>query len=325
MIRRIVTDRGDSGRRLDLVFRRHLADLRGATRTRVQAWILDGAVTVNGRAVLRTSARVVAGDVLTVDLPAGVVTARPAMPAQELALETLYEDEHLIAINKPPGLVVHPTYRHTEGTVMNALLWQARGWRGSDRPSMVNRLDKLTSGIVIGAKTARAHAAMQRALAGDRAAKEYLALVYGRVPRARGTIDLRIRRDPGDRRRVVASSAGAPSVTHWERLGRGRAEAAGLTLLKCRLVTGRTHQIRVHLAASGWPIVGDAKYGQPLWRDIADADLRESLRAFPRQALHAWRLAVIHPMTGAALRIEAPPPADLQRLLTAAGLVQCAR
>ena len=94
------------------------------------------------------------------------------MPAQELALETLYEDEHLIAINKPPGLVVHPTYRHTEGTVMNALLWQARGWRGSDRPSMVNRLDKLTSGIVIGAKTARAHAAMQRALAGDRAAKE---------------------------------------------------------------------------------------------------------------------------------------------------------
>ena len=106
----------------------------------------------------------------------------------------------LIAINKAPGLVVHPTYRHADGTIMNALLWRARGWPGSDRPSMVNRLDKLTSGIVVGAKTARAHAAMQRALAGDRAVKEYLALVYGRVPRRRGSIDFPLTRDPRDRR-----------------------------------------------------------------------------------------------------------------------------
>jgi 23S rRNA pseudouridine1911/1915/1917 synthase len=245
------------------------------------------------------------------------------MAPQDLALEILYEDEHLIAINKAPGVVVHPTYRHTDGTLMNALLWRARGWGGSKRPSMVNRLDKLTSGIVIGAKTPQSHAAMQRALAGERATKEYLALVYGRVPRARGAINLGLRRDPRDRRRVVASSDGAASVTRWERLGRVRAEPAGLALLKCRLVTGRMHQVRVHLAASGWPLVGDGKYGQPLWRDIVDSNLRDSLRGFPRQALHAWRLSVTHPLTGVPLRLEAPPPADLQRLLVAAGLIQC--
>jgi 23S rRNA pseudouridine1911/1915/1917 synthase len=320
MLRRIVADRGDHGRRLDLVIRRHLADLRGATRTQVQGWIAGGAVTVNGRAIRRAAARVAAGDAVTVPLPAEFAAERPVMAPQDLALDILFEDEHLIAINKPPGVVVHPTYRHTDGTVMNALLWRARQWTGSNRPSMVNRLDKLTSGIVIGAKTARAHAAMQRALAGDRAAKEYLALVYGRVSRRRGTIDLGLRRDPRDRRRVVAASNGAPSLTRWERLGHARAEPTGLALLKCRLVTGRMHQIRVHLAASGWPLVGDAKYGGPLWRDIADANLREAVRAFTRQALHAWRLAVTHPLTGIPLRIEASPPEDLRRLMATTGL-----
>jgi 23S rRNA pseudouridine1911/1915/1917 synthase len=320
MDRRIVADRGDHGRRLDLVFRRHLAGLPGATRTQVQGWIAGGIVTLNGRATRRAAARVAAGDVLTVQLPPALTSGRPAMAPQDLALDVLYEDQHLIAINKPPGVVVHPTYRHTDGTVMNALLWRARQWAGSNRPSMVNRIDKLTSGIVIAAKTARAHAALQRALAGDRAAKEYLALVYGHVPRSRGTIDLPLRRDPRDRRRVVAASGGAPSLTQWERLGRARAEPAGLALLNCRLVTGRMHQIRVHLAASGWPLVGDAKYGQPLWRGLADADLREAVRVFTRQALHAWRLTVTHPLTGVPLRIEAPPPADLQRLLAATGL-----
>ena len=323
MNRRIVADRGDHGRRLDLVFRRHLAGLPGATRTQVQSWIGGGAVTLNGRAVRRAAARVAAGDVLTVLLPE--LAAGRAMAPQDLALDILYEDDHLVVVNKAPGIVVHPTYRHTEGTIMNALLWRARGWAGSDRPSMVNRLDKLTSGIVIAAKTARAHAALQRALAGERAAKEYLALVYGRVAGSRGAIHLRLGRDPRDRRRVVASTDGAPSVTRWERLGRVRAEPAGLSLLKCGLVTGRMHQIRVHLAASGWPLVGDVKYGRPLWRDVVDADLRESLRGFPRQALHAWRLAVTHPLTGIPLRIEAPLPPDLLHLLAAAGLVQCAR
>jgi 23S rRNA pseudouridine1911/1915/1917 synthase len=325
--RRLVADRGDGGRRLDLVVRRHLADLPKATRTQVQTWIAEGSVAVNGRPVRRAAARVAPGDAVTVALPTELCAPPPPMAAQPLTLDVLYEDEHLIAINKPPGLVVHPTYRHADGTVMNALLWQARGWHHSDRPSIVGRLDKLTSGIVLAAKHARAHAGLQRALAASAAEKRYLALVYGRVPSARGTIDLPLRRDPRDRRRVVAASrtAGAPSETKYERLGRVRAAAVGLTLLECRLMTGRMHQIRVHLATAGWPIVGDAKYGQPIWRRIEDHTLREELRAFDRQALHAWRLAVRHPLTGAMLNVEAPLPADLQRLLTAAALVQCAR
>src|SRR5262245_56410039 len=142
MNRRIVADRGDHGRRLDLVIRRHLADLPGATRTQVQGWIADGAVTVTGRAIRRTAARVAAGDVLTVLLPRELVAGRPAMTPQDLPLDILYEDEHLIALNKAPGLVVHPTYRHTEGTLMNALVWRARAWAAPSRPSMGNRLDK---------------------------------------------------------------------------------------------------------------------------------------------------------------------------------------
>ena len=324
--RRIVADRGDGGRRLDLVLRRHLADLPAATRTRVQSWIAEGRVAVNGRAIRRTAARVAAGDVITVGLPADLVAPRAPVAAQELALDVLFEDEHFIAINKPPGVVVHPTYRHADGTILNALLWRARGWRASDRPSIVGRLDKHTSGIVIAAKSARAHAGLQRALAGAAADKRYLAIVYGRVAAARGTIDLRLSRDPHDRRRVLASAtAGAPSVTRYERLGRATAPPVGLALLACRLVTGRMHQIRVHLAASGWPIAGDAKYGRALWRDIADAELRGELSGFTRQALHAWRLEVRHPLTGWPLRIEAAIPADMHRLLTAAGLVQCAR
>ena len=321
-----MADRGDHGRRLDLVVRRHLADLPDATRTLVQSWIAEGAVAVNGQAVRRAAARVAAGDALTVALPPDLIAPRPAMRAQDLALDVLYEDEHLVVINKPPGLVVHPTYRHADRTVMNALLWQARTWAVTDRPSIVGRLDKLTSGIVLAAKSARAHAAIQRALAGSTAEKRYLALVYRRVPALRGTIDLRLHRDPADRRRVVASkTAGAPSVTQYVRLGHVRAAPVGLTLLGCQLFTGRMHQIRVHLAAAGWPLVGDAKYGQPLWRDVDDPALRDALRGFSRQALHAWRLTVRHPHTGATLHIEAPLPADLQRLLTAAGLVQCAR
>jgi 23S rRNA pseudouridine1911/1915/1917 synthase len=326
MVRRIVTDRGDDRRRLDLVVRRHLAGLPGLTRTQVQGWIVEGAVAVNGRAIRRAAARVAAGDVLTVSLPANLIAPRPAMAAQDLAVDALYEDEHLIAINKPPGMVVHPTYRHADGTLMNALLWRARAWRDADRPSIVGRLDKQTSGLVIAAKNARAHAGLQRALAANAADKRYLALVYGRVAAARGTIDLRLGRDPRDRRRVVASATtGMPSETRYERLGRVRAGSAGLALLGCRLLTGRMHQIRVHLAASGWPLVGDRKYGQARWQDVDDPELRGELRGFTRQALHAWRLSVRHPLTGAPLRIEAPLPADLHRLLTAAGLVQCAR
>jgi 23S rRNA pseudouridine1911/1915/1917 synthase len=314
----VKADRGDAGQRLDLVLRRHLTDVRAATRTRVQAWIESGLVTVNGTAVRRVAVRAAFGDVVAVALP--LAPAAP-MAAEEVALSVIYEDDHLLAIDKPAGLVVHPAHKNPSGTLMNALLWHARGWPSPQRPSLVGRLDKLTSGIVLVAKSAAIHTSLQRGLASSPTTKDYLAVVYGKVNVARGDIDLRLRRDPGDRRRVVASKdLGAPSLTRFERLARVAAPASGLSLLRCCLVTGRTHQIRVHLAARGWPLVGDRVYGEPRWQQVTDQALASVLHEFPRQALHAWRVTTRHPVTGAELTIEAPVPCDIEQLVDAAGL-----
>ena len=317
---RVVTaDRGDAGLRIDLVLRRHLTDVRAASRTRVQAWIEGGQVTVNGRVVRRVSARTAIGDVVTVVLPPS--TTRQPMVHEDVPLRILFEDDSLLIVDKPAGVVVHPTHKHAAGTLMNALLWYARTWPAGSRPSIVGRLDKLTSGLVIVAKTAAIHAAVQREWGASRTIKDYLAVVYGRVGIRGGDIELRLRRDPSDRRRVVASpTLGAPSLTRFERVGRVRAPRVGLSLLRCRLVTGRTHQIRVHLATKGWPIIGDPVYGQPLWREIVDEELGAALRDFPRQALHAWRVELKHPRDGRAVRAEAPVPADLAALLETARL-----
>ena len=318
--RTLTADRGDAGLRLDLVLRRHLTDVDAATRTRVQSWIENGLVSVNGTLVRRVATRAALGDLVTVSLPDS--PPRRTMSAEQVELDVLYEDDHLLAIDKPAGIVVHPGHGNTEGTVMNALLWHARGWRDLERPSIVGRLDKLTSGVVVVAKTAVLHARLQRAMALSECDKDYLAVVYGRVNVARGRIALRLARDPSDRRRVVASTTvGADSLTRFERVARVAAPAAGLTLLRCRLVTGRTHQIRVHLAASGWPLVGDPIYGDPARAScIVDAGLAAAVKAFPRQALHAWRIGFTHPITRDRLCVEAPVPADLADLLDASGL-----
>ena len=315
----LTADRGDEGVRLDLVLRRHLTDLHRATRTRVQSWIEQGLVTVNGAPVRRVSARAALGDIVSVMLPDE--TPRAVMAAEDVRLDVLYEDDYFLAIDKPAGVVVHPTYKNTAGTTMNALLWRARTWPAPQRPSLVSRLDKLTSGIIVVARTAAAHAALQRTLAHADSAKDYLAVVYGRVNVARGEIDLRLGTDRSDRRKVVASATvGAESLTRFERLARVAAPRAGLSLLRCRLETGRTHQIRVHLAARGWPLVGDPMYGEPRWEQVADPLLAATLRAFPRQALHAWRVAFTHPISRVRLTIEAPMPKDLEALVEAAGL-----
>jgi 23S rRNA pseudouridine1911/1915/1917 synthase len=243
------------------------------------------------------------------------------MTAEAVNLEVLYEDDHLLALDKPAGVVVHPGYRNTEGTVLNRLLWHARAWPVPQRPSIVGRLDKFTSGIVVVAKSPAVHAALQRAMGSSDTEKDYLALVYGRLKKARGQIDLRLWRDPMDRRRVVASAhVGAPSLTRFERIARVPAPRTGLALVRCSLATGRMHQIRVHLSARGWPIVGDRVYGEPRWSQVVDTALATALRAFPRQALHAWRLAVTHPFTRERLFLEAPLPRDFAELLAAANL-----
>jgi 23S rRNA pseudouridine1911/1915/1917 synthase len=188
---------------------------------------------------------------------------------------------------------------------MNGLLERARAWPTGSAPALLGRLDKLTSGIVIVSKRSTVHAALQRAMAANRMDKDYLAIVRGKPSPVRGTIDLALDRDPWDRRRVtVTDRGGQPSVTKYERL----ATTGNFSLVRCRLITGRTHQIRVHLAAKGWPIVGDANYG----RIPGDT--------FPRQALHAWRVSLRQPRTGHELVVESPLPDDMRALADALGL-----
>ena len=205
---------------------------------------------------------------------------------------------------------------------MNALLHLSRDWAGpADRPGLVHRLDKDTSGVLIIAKTERAMAKLGKAMKERLLEKEYLAVVYGKAPLRKGRIDLKIRRDPSDRKRMAASKTeGRDSSTFYEILSESSGSLSGLSLLKCRLVTGRTHQIRVHLKALNLPIVGDPVYGSPRWKGLKDEALREASKAFPRQALHAWRLGIRHPVSGAPMTFTAPVPEDLRGLLSTAGM-----
>ena len=261
------------------------------------------------------------GDEIQVDLPAPP-PPRPDLAAQDIPLSVLFEDSEILVLNKPPGLVVHPAVGHRDGTLVNALLHRSKEWAGpADRPGLVHRLDKDTSGVLVVAKTERAMAALGRAIKGRFLEKEYLAVVYGHPPVRKGRIELGILRDPRDRKRMATSkSSGRASTTLYEILSESSGARSGLTLLKCTLVTGRTHQIRVHLKALHLPIVGDPTYGSPRWKGIADETLRELCGSFPRQALHAWRLTVKHPVTGEKMTFTAPVPEDVEGLLGAAGL-----
>jgi 23S rRNA pseudouridine1911/1915/1917 synthase len=312
--RTIDLDRGDDGLRVDLVLLRHLRREKGVSRNRIQKWIEAGDVLINGAAAPRPAWRVQAGDELRVRV--GELPKRNRPQAQNIALDILYEDDDLIAVNKPAGLVVHPSFKNTSGTLMNGMLAMAQSWPSGSKPALVGRLDKLTSGVVLVTKRTEIHAAMQRAMEARRVDKDYLAIVRGKPP-ARGTIDLALDRDPWDRRRItVTDRGGQPSVTKYERL----ASADGYSLVRCRLITGRTHQIRVHLAAKGWPIVGDATYATLRPGDVREQTLPRSGPAFARQALHAWKLAFRQPRTGRELSIEAPLPDDMKALAAAIGL-----
>ena len=300
--------------RLDLVVCRHLADLSSVTRTRVQRWMRAGGLSVNGRTVHRSASRAALGDAVRIQLPG--LPARAAMQAEPLPLQVLFEDTYLLVVNKPPGMVVHPTYRHATGTLMNGLLWRARAWPAEQRPSLVGRLDKMTSGVVVVAKTRAVHAALQRTLRGRRARRSIWrsSTAVSQVSEGRSIC--------GWRETLAIGGAwsrpairGVDSVTHVERLARARPPRAGLALLRCRLATGRTHQIRVHLSASGWPIVGDPVYGEPRWSHVADPVLAAALRNFRDRPCTRGAVTFPHPVTGRRVGIEAPPTdfADLAR------------
>ncbi|MEO8586830.1 MAG: RluA family pseudouridine synthase [Acidobacteriota bacterium] len=310
-------DRGDAGERLDRVLLRHLNDLPEASRTKIQEWIDGGYVSLGGRKPKKSSEKVKTGEEIAVDLPPPP-PPRPDILAQDIPLSVLFEDSEILVLDKPPGLVVHPAVGHRDGTLVNALLHRSKDWAGpADRPGIVHRLDKDTSGVLIIAKTERAMAVLGKAMKERCLEKDYLAVVYGKAPLKKGRIDLKIQRDPADRKRMAASKIeGRDSSTFYEILS----ESSGLSLLKCRLVTGRTHQIRVHLKALNLPIVGDSVYGSPRWKGMKDPALAAACKGFPRQALHAWRLGIKHPATGEKMTFTAPVPPDLAGLLSAAGL-----
>jgi 23S rRNA pseudouridine1911/1915/1917 synthase len=308
-------DRGDHGVRVDRVLMRHMRDEKGVSRNRIHKWIDAGDVLINGIVPPRTAWRVQAGD--RVSVRTGDLPKRQSPQPESIALEILYEDDDLLAVNKPAGLVVHPSFKHATGTLMNGLLAYAQAWPTGSKPALLGRLDKLTSGLVIVTKRTAIHAALQRAMAARRIDKDYLAIVHGKPSPARGTIDLALDRDPWDRRRVtVTDRGGQPSVTRYERVS----TANGFSIVRCRLITGRTHQIRVHLAAKQWPIVGDATYGPPRLDGVRGPTAPRSGPTFGRQALHSWRIAFRQPRTGRELTIEAPLPTDMSDLASALGL-----
>ncbi|MEM8960548.1 MAG: RluA family pseudouridine synthase [Acidobacteriota bacterium] len=310
-IREIRADRGDDRVRLDRVLVRRLADLPDLSRARIQGWIRDGRVRINGEVRERSAHRVENRDLLAVAVPT-LVLDKPEVLPQPVPLDILHEDEHLIALDKPAGIVVHPTWGHKDQTIVNGLLWHCRDQ--GIRPSLLHRLDRGTSGVLLAGKSREMFKSWARQLRRRQIRKEYLALVHGVPDVTSGRIDLPIERDPEVPLKMRIGPDGKNSLTLWQLVA--AAEDRSLSLLRCRIITGRTHQIRVHLNARGWPIVGDGLYGgDDGWRRLADPAVAEVCRALEFHALHAERMELTHPGSQASLAIVAPVPERIQRLL----------
>jgi 23S rRNA pseudouridine1911/1915/1917 synthase len=310
--------------RLDRVLARAFSDL---SRSRLQGLVRDGRVKVAGAVVRESSTRVQPGAEIVLEIPA----AAPAEPRGEaVALAVVYEDEEIVVIDKPAGLVVHPAAGHDSGTLVNALIAHCgeslSGIGGVKRPGIVHRLDKDTSGLLVVAKNDRAHQGLAAQFADHGRAgpleRAYLALVWGVPSRAGGTISAAVGRHATHREKmaVVPSGRGREAITHWSIVERLPAHGEALaTLLRCELETGRTHQIRVHMAHMHHPLLGDALYGSG-FRTRArrlNRAAAEALDRLGRQALHAAVLGFEHPVTGEALRFESPLPDDMATLLAA--------
>jgi len=318
-----VTVAGDEGSpRLDRVLAARLPEL---SRSRLKALILAGQVSMTKASVKTAPIRdpayhVGPGDTITIDVP----EAAPAEPGPEaIALDIAYEDDDIIVINKQAGLVVHPAAGHETGTLVNALIAHCgaslSGIGGVRRPGIVHRLDKDTTGLMVVAKNDRAHQSLTAQFADHGRSlpmeRGYLAFVWGVPNRQRGTIDAPIDRHPFAREKMAVREGGRDAITHWEiqETFQGRDGKPVAALLACRLATGRTHQIRVHLAHIGHPLLGDAVYGPHFKTKASQLGPKgqAALAALGRQALHAYLLALEHPKTGELLRWEAPLPEDL--------------
>jgi 23S rRNA pseudouridine1911/1915/1917 synthase len=310
---------GEAGERLD----RLLAARTALSRTRLKALILDGAVAIGTRTVRDPGYRVNAGDMVTVVVP----PPEPAEPEPEnIPLKVVFEDRDIIVIDKPAGLVVHPAAGHAAGTLVNALIAHCgdslSGIGGVKRPGIVHRLDKDTSGLLVVAKNDAAHHSLAAQFADHGRTgpleRGYQAFVWGAMGRPRGTVDAPIGRHPSSRTRMAVRGNGREAVTHWKRLEEfsGTTGKPVASLVECRLTTGRTHQIRVHLAHEGHPLLGDATYATGFKTKSGQLlpAAQAALEGLGRQALHAYLLVIEHPGLGKRLEFRSELPAELVRL-----------
>ena len=294
------------GWRLD----RALADaVPTLSRERLKVLVAGGRVERDGLLVRDPARKVIAGETFAIAVPA----PEPAHnAAQDIPLVIAYEDEHLIVVDKPAGLVVHPAAGNLDGTLVNALLHHCRGSLsgigGVARPGIVHRIDKDTSGLMVAAKTDRTHEGLARQFADHSIDRRYRAIVGGVPRQASGSVDAPLARSPHNRKKIAIVPGGKRAVTHWRVMER----LDGATLVECRLETGRTQQVRVHMASIGHALLGDPVYGKASGRTRATLETLE----FRRQALHAAHLGFIHPITHDALAFESIMPADMQELFT---------
>lgn len=304
---------------------RFLADkLPELSRSRLKTLIAAGAVRKGGQTIRDANYRIKPGDCFVVAVP----PPRPAEPVgQDIPLDIVYEDDHLIVIDKPAGLVVHPAAGNLDGTLVNALIAHCgpslTGIGGVGRPGIVHRLDKDTSGLLVAAKTEKAMASLAKQFAAHAVERAYHAVVWGAPRQSEGRIDSQIGRNPFDRKRMgVLRGGGKEARTRYRVVERfGDPARPFASLIECRLETGRTHQIRVHLTHLGHPLLGDPTYGRarsaPRGRNDAEIAAYAAAGNFPRQALHAWLLGFHHPVLDQTLRFVRPEPPDMSALLSA--------
>ncbi len=306
--------------RLDRFLAQSLTEI---SRSRLQALIAQGAVSIDGETIGDADRAVKQGEVCCVHVP----PPEPAIPeAQNIPLNIVFEDSDLIVVNKPAGLVVHPAAGNRDGTLVNALLAHCddlAGVGGVARPGIVHRLDKDTSGVLVAAKNETTMRGLSKQFAAHSVERAYSAVVWGIPRKSKGVIESNLGRSPFDRKKIgVLRSGGKPAITHYSVLERfGAHDRPFAALIQCRLETGRTHQIRVHLAHLGHPVIGDATYGRsrtpPLARNAQEETAYEAARNFPRQALHAGLLRFHHPKLDKKLSFESPWPGDFTNLISA--------
>ena len=286
----------DAGKRLDA----WLAEQTELTRSAVQKLMEEGRVTAAGKPLAKNT-RLTGGETVSVELPEP--EAVDIVP-QNIPLDVVYEDADVIVVNKPAGLVVHPAPGHPDGTLVNALLHHCgsslSGIGGEKRPGIVHRIDRDTSGLIIAAKNDAAHLGLSAQLSDHTLARTYECLVVGNLKEDSGTVDAPIGRHPSDRKKMAVAAGGRPAVTHWEVIAR----YPGVTHVRCRLETGRTHQIRVHMAYIGHPILGDTVYGA-----------KKPVPGLTGQCLHAVGLRFIHPRTGEVVELHCPLPEEFRAQL----------